>query len=256
LGLRLLPLAGVLLLIGIVIVTRRGLEAPIGLLVVIAATGAIGAVVIVVNGGDWMPFFRLGAPYLPLLFVLAASVLDTAVRALFKHQRMPNVAVATLCAALVLLQPGTQATHFHETLLSRNALGSLYDAVGRAFRYDARGTRRVFATPLIGRLGYFSRPAVVSDIYELTDVSVAETHERGSVFGKINLAYTGSLRPDAVEDITWPLLRQFAIQAPDRYLGLVSPSLSNFHIFVLSAQTRAQHLTLISQVDSAAIWFP
>ena len=206
-------------------VTWRQLDRPQRLLIASgAAMCAFGTALAVANKGDWMPFARLLAPYLPAFILVVGILVDVATRQL-PRRAFATAALPITLAALLLLQP-----------LAWNAgpgrMDYPADDFGRAIA-RAHAPDDVIAVGLLGRIGYFARPTPIEDIYGLTEPAVATSPQRADVFGKFDPAYTASTNPTLIMDNAWGDLFAITHLASGDYVALAGRSLSDDHLFAV-----------------------
>jgi hypothetical protein len=117
------------------------------------------------------------------------------------------------------------------------ATDSRFDTVGRALAGAHLGTG-VVATFVLGRVAFYAPTVRFTDVFGLTEPTVADTREPGSVYGKTNYAFTMSLRPVVIAANDWmslpPMLA--AAPTPTAYLGLSCPRLLPGRVFLLADQ--------------------
>jgi hypothetical protein len=187
---------------------------------------ALGLALPLFSGGDWMPYSRLVAPYLPVIYVLVA---------LGVRLGLPRAPVIAMLAPLLLAAVG-----HHQLPLRDNGLNALssdrgFDGLGRAVAASGLG-RRVLATDVLGRLCFYAPDVRCSDMYGLSEPMIANKKGAGSIYGKVDFKFTLSRRPAVVATDYWPNIEKLlaARQAGDvPYVALVGARLTDERVFVL-----------------------
>lgn len=135
-------------------------------------------VICVLNGGDWMPGFRLLTPALGCLFVGAIAVLH-ATGLLRRHKCL----TLTFCAALVLIplqdvSPGS----FGRVRLDKTQKHPRMDAGNWMSRAIGSGELCVLETA--GRISYAGADLRIVDFHGLVNEEIARLNVQGSHYGK------------------------------------------------------------------------
>jgi arabinofuranosyltransferase len=174
--------------------SRLMTESTLTLLALAAVAWCCGLTVALANNGDWMPHYRLLAPYLPLLVIIPAALL---------------IEVPTRLSLVIGL--GTCFTLLSPTKLDRPSIFHLLDVQPSSFHRvwcrlgadlesstDSPGNT-VVASEVIGAFGYCAPRLRVRDLSGLTDRDIALNEPAGGVFGrKTRPASIEAMRPDAL----------------------------------------------------------
>lgn len=187
-----------------------------------ACAGGFGLVLF--TGGDWMPNGRLLMPYFPLMVV---AVIGLALRS--------NVNYALLGGALLALMLAAVEPHSTVMRESRSVIstGNAFMNPGRSLEDAGLGDRYV-ATDVLGRVPYYAPSVRFTDVFGLTEPAVAESHEDGSVFGKMNFPVTASRHPVAVVSNGWPTIKQLmALSRQGDFEAIVGPRMADADLFVV-----------------------
>jgi hypothetical protein len=131
-----------------------------------------GVVVVFINSGDWMPFFRMLTPYLPVAALLAGvgiHKLRLSIGNLWPRTlELVSVFVAVLITSTSLWS--LRDKHFFAPTLWPS--GECYVSIGRALRPHL-SNQSVVASEGIGKLGYTLTDIPILDIFGLTDSYIA-----------------------------------------------------------------------------------
>jgi hypothetical protein len=152
---------------------------------------------ILVGGGDWMPNHRLLSVYAPLLALALGVTADR----LLDSARLPRVALVALVALLAAWcafwprglwwDPSPDA----QVASAEPCWGSIAEAAKPALK----PSEDVVALEVLGVFAYKNPDVYVLDVFGLTDRRIAR---QGTyyvpTFGKMDLGYTYSLRPELV----------------------------------------------------------
>lgn len=157
----------------------------------LSCVSSLGCVVAIYNFGDWMASFRLLTPYLPLMTLLAcwggALVLK---RGRASLQAMPAAIIATTTLSLIIVTP---IFAFQQSLPdpSRRPDYELARLLESSKQSDL-----LAATDVLGRLSYYAPHVRIIDMAGLTDAYIARRGQPKPTFGKWDLRYVLSYRPD------------------------------------------------------------
>ncbi|HEY7203031.1 MAG TPA: hypothetical protein VIA61_01970 [Methylomirabilota bacterium] len=156
-----------------------------------------GAVVALANRGDWMPHYRLMAPYVPVLVMsivgLLASSSPSSRRAVW-----PGAALATLA-----LVGGPSYSELHPIaprFLWETPGPGLWGQLGQSLE-EARApwVRPRFATEVLGRFSYYAPGTTIIDLNGLTDSVIARHEPAVAQFGRRTRPDTlRALGPDVI----------------------------------------------------------
>jgi hypothetical protein len=191
---------------------------------VVLATSAVvaglaGVVVALSNGGDWMPFGRLVAPYLPA--ALAVCVVGAAASV---RSGVPAAPFLVAFAALVAVQPALPRFDWVPT---RHGYDDLGRAIATADRQDD-----LVATPVLGRLSYYAGDVDVLDTLGLTEPAIALQPVEADVYGKHVPHEVARFQPALLVCNNWGGIDAFLDAALDPYVALVSESLTEQNIYI------------------------
>jgi hypothetical protein len=152
--------------------------------------------VILLNGGDWMPAFRLLAVYAPLLALLLALALGR-IRERFSGRAYGSVAaLAALSvgctAVLAPTVPWNPAGDLK--LYSSSCYANVADRVRPLLRPGD-----VLAPDAAGEFSYLLPDNPIHDMWGLTDRHIAKNGTYGRYYGRVDRAYTfGTVRPHLI----------------------------------------------------------
>lgn len=213
---------------------RRGLPHA---LVVLLAPIAVSQLIVLQNGGDWMPYHRFVTTNTPLLIVIAvfasAQLRAVAPRlavvgllAFSAAQVWPQVAAALEERAPVTELAGAASAnratwpYHHEDLQRMHSFVYSYARLGRALR-PVWQPEDVLVAEAIGRVGYAAPQISIHDPMGLTDATLARDPEAfRSLWGRVNWRYTMSLNAAVIAIHHWPHQAQwhrFTPAYPDGY---------------------------------------
>ena len=150
-----------------------------------------GCAVAVYNFGDWMASYRLLTPYLPILVILACWGAVLAVkRASTSLPPMRSTIVTATVVGLVLTTPlfSYQRNLPVPSVRPDFELAKLLEC--------SRQPDLLAATDVLGRLGYYAPAVRIIDMAGLTDAYIARNGESKPTFGKWDMKYVLSHRPD------------------------------------------------------------
>ncbi|MBK9710483.1 MAG: hypothetical protein IPO81_03975 [Kouleothrix sp.] len=190
-----------LALAGLLVLLRQN-RALAGLLVAMIAPTAVVAVV---NAGDWMPYYRLLAPLLPLAAVPGAIAVHAALGSRWLDQRRAGARAAALLGALVVGASALACVAAFARLEPRRAFDRssgpympCYTAVGEALA-PYLGPSALIAPESIGKIGYILPDTRVHDFFGLVDAHIAHYGQMPFpefTFGRFDYRYTIDQRPD------------------------------------------------------------
>jgi len=178
--------------------------------------GAIGTLVAVSNGGDWMPNGRLLVPYVPALIALLTAGIDESTK--------PRAVLFVWALLLVALQPIT----FDYTW---EPIDDEYDTASARLNDAIRPDESV-TTNVLGHLGYASPALQLFDVNGLTEPTVAKLHQDATVYGKFDATLVGERADPVIALNYWPDLVDIVAAADTPYVGVVSRQLEDANIFI------------------------
>jgi arabinofuranosyltransferase len=193
----------ILLAIILVVQRRRAVETSLLLL-------PLGwqHIVVVENGGDWMPYHRFVILYAPLLVVFIVRLSED----LWTCSRTRGVFLLVVFTSLYV-HGNVQHLRLNGSQLDRAIgrmaderwyEGELYDSIGRALN-EVWVPGDILASEAIGRIGYTGSQLFIHDPSGLTDNTLS--HDGAairSVYGRTNWRYSVSLRPAVIVLHWWP----------------------------------------------------
>jgi hypothetical protein len=186
------PLLVVVSVLGIILAPR----APWAWLGFLTGIGA--ALLVLLQGGDWMPHFRLLTMYTPLLMFPAAAGLGALGAGLQRMRAVlrPVAGLALAVAAGLGLFVGASQVHFSPGMqweLYQPA--KPYEVIARALRAGLL-QEDVVAGEGIGLLGFELPDTYIHDILGLTDEHLAHHGTHRDIYGRTDYVYTASeVRP-------------------------------------------------------------
>jgi hypothetical protein len=237
-----LPVVAALWLLAMFSARARRLELRLLLIPV-----AWSAVVVVGNGGDWMPHHRLINMYWPI-YVVAMAVGLAASAA-----RIPRKALVVGLVALCVLEVGTTARAagvgpFREP--GRSRWWTTYGDIGRSL--DGAWIKGdILAAEGIGLVGYRGPSIYVHDPSGLTDYRLArDAAAQRSVYGRTDWKYSMGLDPSVV------ILH--SIQLGDRWRNVAVHFRSDYRLFLVPPpEGRSEGwLYLIIREDRLPVYLP
>ncbi len=195
------------------------------------------------TGGDWMPYSRLVAPYLP---VMTVALVGTATVIAGRVGRAAPALPLLLAIGVTPLSLPLQDGGSNPVNAERG-----FDYVGRALSQTGLG-RQAVATDVLGRVSFWAPQVTFEDMYGLTDPVLAAMPGPGGVYGKLDLRYSASLQPAIVASNDWWHDRTFLRwSAPGRYVAVTAPALTAQRIFLLARPGVAASFTARLRE-----WFP
>ncbi|MBJ6761778.1 hypothetical protein JGU66_13470 [Myxococcaceae bacterium JPH2] len=161
-------------------------------------TGMGASLLVLLQGGDWMPHFRLLTMYTPLLMFPAAaglSALGTGARRVRAGLRpVAGIALAT-AAGLGMYVEASQVHFFPRMHWELEQPADFYGVIARALRTGLR-KEDVVAGEGIGLLGFELPDTYIHDILGLTDEHLAHHGTRRNFYGRSDYRYTANeVRP-------------------------------------------------------------
>lgn len=189
---------------------RSNSQNAFALPVVAAALLVPAFVLVLANNGDWMPDFRLLAPYLPLMVIGACGLLARA------PARFSVVALSA--ATLVSVAPGRLERPSLAPMLSPAASDFYRKLCGLGADIHA-ATRSlpptVVAVEVLGVFGYCAPLLSLRDLNGLTDRQIALHEPSSGVFGRKTRATTlEAMRPDLIMHSDLNYLRILLEESP------------------------------------------
>lgn len=153
----------------------------------------IGMGVVLANNGDWMPHYRLLAPYIPLLILVAGALLIGA-----PHRAI--IAVPLICAAVVAPAHLTSPSLSHLVHHQPSDFHRAWCRLGADLQAAAASPEHtVVAVEVLGVFSYCAPQLRVRDLSGLTDHDIASHEPSGGVFGRKTRPTTlEAMRPDAI----------------------------------------------------------
>jgi hypothetical protein len=209
---------------------------------------AWSAVVVVGNGGDWMPYHRLINMYWPIYVVALAVVLAEPAAA-----RIPRRALVVGLVALWVLEVGTTARAarvgpFRDP--GRGLWWATYGDIGRSL--DGSWIKGdILAAEGIGLVGYSGPSIYVHDPSGLTDYRLArDAAAHRSVYGRTDWKYSMGLNPAVVILHSIPL--------GDRWRNVAVHFRSDYRLFLIPPpEGRSEGwLYLIIREDRLPVYLP
>jgi len=213
--------------------------APPVLLTAVIVTAVMGLSLPIISGGDWMPYARLLTPYLPLVVIVVTLVARDAL-----DNAGGRSAFAVVLAPLLLVGLAPRPDTLRDGGASPLSAARPFDDVGRALQSMHLGDR-VVASDVLGRVSFWAPNVLFTDPLGLNEPRVAATHERGSVFGKKNVAVTAGRRPAVFASNFWPGMDGLyrACQAQRQgFVAVVSAELTQARVFLLVEQAWSSRL--------------
>jgi hypothetical protein len=209
----------------------------------------VGILLVLGNGGDWMPAGRMIAPYLPAVLVVLIAGVDGLT------SRLPlGVALAAL---LVALQPWGAFVESRGEFAFGGPWGHFGSELAAAL---PRGTE--VTTNILGELAYEAPTLRFFDVYGLVEPSIAERRVPASIVGKDGMALAA--RRDNVAIVTnhWMVLNAIVDASRSSYQALVSPTLVRNNLFVAVRSDQAQRFAplvrdgarLVDMDDAVEYW--
>ncbi|MBI4859086.1 MAG: hypothetical protein HY815_02255, partial [Candidatus Riflebacteria bacterium] len=195
-----LPATVVVLSAAAVLVGRH--RGPLVQLAPLLAGGEFMAIVSV--GGDWMPAYRLFAPFMPWAMVLSCACLDWAMAAVPEDRRPIARPVVAVLGVVTLLKLFGIPLEEVISLRQQTALGELQKRAGEAL---SRPGGQTVVVGDIGRIGYATE-------MEILDTKGLVNREAVRGFS----VRQGATGPTMVADCGWVFARK-----PDWILVLVEP---------------------------------
>lgn len=182
-----------------------------------------GLTVAITAKGDWMPFARLLTPYYPVLLVL---LLSTAVGAFQPTKKPLMFFLNTYIVAQLLLVSGIHPPW-------KAIVGVDAGATKLAFLFkEEYKPGDVFASGVIGALGYYSMPSPLQDILGLTNAEIAKSQVMASPFGKSVPAVVARWEPTIIHHNFWPYLVDIFKDIDEPYMMANSSELIEKHNFI------------------------
>lgn len=212
-----------------------------------ATTVLFGLGIIVSNKGDWMPYSRLLAPYIPLIVIFMAKLVLDAVRARKRDTtNWSGLATAMIWTIIYGIIAFTSfkipantypfdhniGQYFKKTIFDQAALVTPIDKLGYALK-EAYQPGDIFENAELGRVSFYSNPTKLIDMFGLTQPAIAKSKQESSIFGKVNPEYLGQLSPHLIVNNYWPdLIKILTIAQPD-YVAITSQELTANRIFIV-----------------------
>ena len=208
--------------------------------------GAVGVLVTVSNGGDWMPSGRLLVPYLPPLVVLLTVGIETTA---------PRAVLPGWALLMAGLQPISTITWV--------PVPDDYDTVGVRLDEALRSDESV-TTNALGHLGYAAPSLRLFDVHGLTEPEVAKARQDASVYGKFDAALAGQRADPVIVVNTWRMLVTIVEEADVSYVAVLSPELERSNAWmavrtdeadrVAAALSRSFDIELVSIDEATEEW--
>lgn len=193
---------------------------------------AFGLTVTISAKGDWMPFARLLTPYYALLFSLLLCTAFGAHQLSDRNERKFRIHVI-LVAVLIAIsgyRPFWKAIVGIDPTLPKLAC---------LFKEEYK-PGDVFASGVIGALGYYMMPAPLQDMHGLTNAEVAKSPVMASPYGKTVPSVVARWKPTIIHHNYWPYLCDIFKETEEPYVMAKNPELLKTHNFIFVKATNAQ----------------
>ena len=159
-------------------------------------------IVILANGGDWMPYFRFINLYTPFIIICLVVVVTQIVQTSRFFGWLLLLVAACLHLYTNLGYLSIRENHLHQALgtaLNDNwHEGDLYRAVGESLN-DVWIENDILIPEAIGNIGYFAPQIYIHDPSGLTDGTLSrDAQARRSVYGRTNWHYSMGLKPSVI----------------------------------------------------------
>lgn len=164
--------------------------------------------VILANGGDWMPYFRFINLYTPFIIICLIVVLAQIVQTSRFFGLLLFLVAACLHLYTNLEYLGMRENYLHQAfgkaLNDRWYEGDLYRAVGESLN-DVWIENDILIPEAIGNIGYFAPAIYIHDPSGLTDGKLSrDAQALRSVYGRTNWHYSMGLNPAVILLHWWP----------------------------------------------------
>ncbi|MGZ4760135.1 MAG: hypothetical protein ACXV95_13830 [Acidimicrobiales bacterium] len=180
------------------------------------AIGAVGVLVAVSNGGDWMANGRLLVPYVPALVAMLTAGIAESTR--------PRVVLYAWAVLIVALQP---ITFGHNWAPIDHEFDTVSVRLDDAVQPDEEVT-----TNVLGHLGYGAISLPLFDMHGLTEPSIAKLRKDATVYGKFDPVLVGQRADPVIALNDWEPLEQIVTASDATYVGVVSPQLEGANVFI------------------------
>jgi hypothetical protein len=216
--------------------------------------------VILVNGGDWMPYYRFINLYTPLIIICLVVVLAEIVRTSRFFGALLFLIVACLHLYINFGYLGIKENDLQQALGTtpddRWYEGDLYRALGESLN-DVWIKKDVLIPEAIGNIGYYAPAIYIHDPSGLTDAKLSRDQQaQRSVYGRTDWYYSLGLNPAVILLHWWPQeLSMEDLGNFDFYCGGPLPnSVDGASLYVLIRRDRvARYRTAIAHLGLKSI---
>lgn len=156
-----------------------------------AGTVSGGVAIVLLNGGDWMPGFRLLSVFLPMM---VATVLVASQRA--KEPAQTAIAATLLGSLLIAAIPAASQPRGTPSLVKES--DHRWNDVGLWMEHVATSETNALIEQ-IGRIGFYAPTVKITDFQGLVNPHVAKHGAGSSMYGKRMDAYSLSRAPEIIQ---------------------------------------------------------